>query len=190
MIQFSLSFTKLSTCYTYIGVALRSALHMGLHRSSSAGSNPIEAKIRNRLFWSIRKMNTFVGMMLGLPIFFSDEDTDQDWPIEVGDEYITEKNIHQMLEGNTSVLAASNAHTKIIQICAKICKYLYPIKDSRSSSTTTTNGMICYSKMIELEANLQEWLRKLPISFKIGGEGAPTLIRHDRSRLSRMNAVE
>lgn len=163
---------------------------MGLHRLSSAGSNLIEAEIRKRLFWSIRKMDTFVGTMLGLPIFLSDEDADQDWPIEVDDEYITETSIHQTLEGNTSVLAASNQHTKIIQICAKICKYLYPIKDSRSSITTATNDIVSYSKIIELEADLQDWLRKLPIVFKIGGEGAPTLIRYDRSRFSHMNAVE
>lgn len=101
---------------------------MGLHRSFNASSNLIDAEIRKRLFWSIRKMDTFVGTMLGLPIFLSDEDADQDWPTEVDDEYITETSINSMPVGKTSILAASNAHTKIVQICAKICKYLYPTK--------------------------------------------------------------
>lgn len=128
--------------------------------------------------------------MLGLPIFLSDEDADQDWPTEVDDEYITETSIYSMPVGKTSILAASNAHTKIVQICAKICKYLYPTKGSRLSSATATNGLISCTKVIELEDDLQKWLRELPMAFRFGGEVASTLTWYARSGLSRVNAVK
>lgn len=122
MIHFSLAFNKLSTRYSYIGVAVRSALHMGLHRSADSSFNPIDAEVRKRLFWSIRKMDTYVGTILGLPIFLNDEDVDQDWPTEVEEEHITKTTIHLRPGGEIPMLAASNAHTRIIQSFAKICK--------------------------------------------------------------------
>ena len=76
MIQFLQSSAKLSTCYAYIGVALRSALRMGLHRSFNLKFNPIEAETRKRIFWVTRRMDTYVGAMLGLPRFLDDEDID------------------------------------------------------------------------------------------------------------------
>lgn len=60
MIMFLQCSAKLSTCYSFIGVALRSALRMGLHRSFSDSFNPIEAEMRRRCFWIIRKMDIFV----------------------------------------------------------------------------------------------------------------------------------
>src|ERR1700753_1664479 len=88
MILFLQSSAKLSTCYSYIGVALRSALRMGLHRNFDANFSPIERETRKRVFWVIRKMDTYVGALLGLPHTMSDEDIDQDYPVEVDDEYI------------------------------------------------------------------------------------------------------
>lgn len=125
-------------------------------------------------------MDTYVGTMLGLPIYLSDGDADQDWPIEVDDECITEIKIYPMPDGRISVLAASNAHTRIIQIFAKICKYVYPIKGPQSDSTPSVTGTVSYSKIIELENDLQKWLCDLPSAFKIGGVAAPTYIRYDQ----------
>lgn len=61
MIMFLQASAKLSTCYSHIGLALRSAVRMGLHRSVSVNFNPIDREIRKRLFWVIRNMDTYVG---------------------------------------------------------------------------------------------------------------------------------
>lgn len=58
---------RLSTCYAYIGIALRAALREGLHRKLDYPFNPIELEIRKRLFWTIYKMDIYVNTMLGLP---------------------------------------------------------------------------------------------------------------------------
>ncbi|CAN9271186.1 unnamed protein product [Alternaria alternata] len=176
MIQFLQSSAKLSTCYAYIGVALRSALRMGLHRSFNVKFNPIEAETRKRIFWVIRRMDTYVGAMLGLPRFLDDEDIDQEWPIEVDDEYITETEILPMPEGSISVMAAFNAHTRLVQILNKICKYVYPIKGTQSGAKNSVTYSVGYSKIREIEQDLARWLDELPVALKPGGD-APSIIK-------------
>ncbi|KAJ4361970.1 Gypsy retrotransposon integrase-like protein 1 [Neocucurbitaria cava] len=177
MIQFLQSSAKLSTCYAYIGVALRSALRMGLHRSFNANFTPIEAETRKRVFWVIRRMDTYVGAMLGLPRFLEDEDIDQEHPMEVDDEYITERGILPMPEGSISVMAAFNAHTRIVQVLSKICKYVYPIKGTQSGGKNSVAYTVSYSKIRELEQDLAHWLEELPMALKPGGEAPPIIIR-------------
>jgi hypothetical protein len=177
MTQFLQSSAKLSTCYSYIGVAQRSALRMGLHRSFNLNFNPIEAETRKRVFWVIRKMDTYVGAMIGLPHFLDDDDIDQDWPTEVDDEYITETEIRPMPPGKISVMAAANAHTKIVQVLAKICKYVYPIKGTQSGGKNSVTYSVSYSKIREIEQDLQQWLDELPMALKPGGEAPYIIIR-------------
>lgn len=67
MVLFLQSSAKLSTCYSYVGIALRSALRLGLHRNVVADFNPIERELRKRIFWVVRKMDVYVSTLLGLP---------------------------------------------------------------------------------------------------------------------------
>lgn len=61
MIMFLQASSKLSTCYSHIGIALRSALRMGLHRSIPNQFSPIEQETRKRIFWVIRNQDIYVG---------------------------------------------------------------------------------------------------------------------------------
>src|SRR5437762_1072757 len=81
-----------------------------------------------RLFWIVRKMDTYVGALLGLPKTLSDDDIDQVFPLEVDDEFITRDGILPMPEGRISLLAASNAHTRLLTILSKVISYIYPVK--------------------------------------------------------------
>lgn len=177
MIQFLQSSAKLSTCYAYIGIALRSAIRMGLHRSFNISFSPIEAETRKRVFWVIRRMDTYVGAMIGLPYFLDDSDIDQDYPTEVDDEYITETEIRPMPEGTISVMAASNAHAKIVQILGKICQYVYPTKGTQSGGQYSVTYSVSYSKIREIEQHMQQWLDDLPMALKPGGEARPIILR-------------
>ncbi|KAF2261713.1 hypothetical protein CC78DRAFT_342469 [Lojkania enalia] len=180
MIQFLQSSAKLSTCYAYIGVALRSALRMGLHRSFKAVNtsfNPIEAETRKRVFWVVRKMDTYVSAMLGLPTFLSDDDVDQDWPAELDDEYITETEIRPMPEGTIPLMAGANAHTRVVQILAKICRHVYPIKGTQTGGKNSVTYTVSYSKIREIEQDMQLWFDQLPMALRPGGDAPPKLTR-------------
>jgi hypothetical protein len=162
MILFMQSSAKLSQCYAYVGVALRSALRMGLHRSYAGNWDPIEAETRKRVFWVVRKMDIYVGAMLGLPQTLNDEDIDQEFPAEVDDEYITHEGIKPMPEGQVSLLTAFNAHTRLVLLLQKIIRKVYPIKVQNQQGQTDKSYTVPFSAIRELEADLEKWKNSLP----------------------------
>lgn len=183
MILFLQCTASLSTCYSYIGNALRSSLRMGLHRNLAAHFNPIERETRRRLFWIVRKMDTYVSASLGFPRMLSDDDIDQEMPIEVDDEYITEDSILSMPEGVTSLFAASNAHTRLTFILSKVIKYVYPTKGLEESLQSCTKAgrtrsfyAISHARIREIEQDLADWLDKLPMALR-PGEGTIEVLR-------------
>ena len=178
MILFLQSSAKLSTCYSHIGIALTSAIRMGLHRSVPVTFNPVERETRKRIFWVIRKMDTYVGALLGLPKLLSDDEIDQDMPIEVDDEFITTEKILPMPFGRISVMAAFNAHSRLVQILAKTSKFIYPNKNlAHMHSKSRDSYMVSHAKIREIEHDLQEWMEDLPMALRPGGEARPELER-------------
>ncbi|KAF7902042.1 uncharacterized protein EAF01_007340 [Botrytis porri] len=179
MILFLQATSNLSICYSYIGLALRSALRIGLHRSLSGNFNPIERETRKRVFWIIRKLDTYVSAILGFPIMLSSDDIDQDMPLEVDDEYITKEAILPMPPGKMSLFVASNAHTRLMGITTKVVKHIYPIKGLEQSITGNSKASytISHSKIREIEKDLADWLDMLPMGLRPGGDGPPELIR-------------
>ncbi|KAI9751972.1 MAG: hypothetical protein M4579_005808 [Chaenotheca gracillima] len=179
MTMFLQSSAKLSTCYSYVGIALRSSLRMGLHRSVPSKFNPIEREIRKRVFWTVFKMDTYVGALLGLPKTLSQDDIDQDFPLEVDDDWITKDAILQMPAGHFSLHAAANAHTRILKILAKVIRYIYPIKglEKDMQDRRSQSNVVSHARIRELERDLQEWMDNLPMQLRTGGEFPPKIAR-------------
>lgn len=145
---------KLTTCYSYIGVALRSALKEGFHRKAEHDFNPIEVETRKRLFWTIYKMDIYVNTILGLPRSIDPEDIEQDLPLELDDDKITETGYLEQENGKLSSAAIANCHTKLILVLNHVAKNLYPINnDLRLTS---------HEKVSEMELELRHWLSNLP----------------------------
>ena len=178
MILFLQCSARLSTCYSYIGIVLRSAIRMGLHRSVSNTFNPIEMELRKRIWWIIRKLDTYVGALLGLPQMLSNDDIDQEMPEEIDDEYITKEGILSMPPGRLSVNVALNAHTRLVDILAKTVKYIYPIKETvHVHGKGSHSYMVSHAKIREIEADLQMWMNNLPEEFKPGDRASPEFLR-------------
>lgn len=177
MILFLQSSAKLSTCYSYVGIALRSALRLGLHRSVAADFNPIERELRKRIFWVVRKMDVYVSTLLGLPQMLSDDDIDQEYPMEVDGDFITSQGIIQMPSDFTPLMAGCNAHTRLCNVILKVVKYIYPVKNARHRSKSDQRYMVSHSKIREIERDLQTWMEELPAALRPGTEVSPQLER-------------
>ena len=162
MILFLQSSAKLSQCYSYVGVALRSAIRMGLHRNFAGYFNPLEAEIRKRVFWAVRKMDIYVASMLGLPQTLSDDDIDQEFPTEVDDEYVTKDGILPMPDGQVSLMTAFNCHTRLVQLLSKIVRCVYPIKVQGKQGKGDKTYSVPFSTIREIENDLENWKRSLP----------------------------
>lgn len=179
MILFLQASANLSTCYSYIGIALRSALRMGLHRNLKGNFNPIELETRKRVFWIIRKMDTYVSAMLGFPMMLSADDIDQELPMEIDDEYLTKDAILPMPEGHMSMYVASNAHSRLMTILATVIKDIYPIKGLESvAGNSKASYTVSHAKIRTIERELHEWQDKLPLFLRPGGDGSPELLRY------------
>ena len=83
-------------------------------------------------------------------------DIDQETPLEVDDEYITENEIGEQPEGIISMMAAPNAHTRLLKIMANVVKAIYPMKQGSCIYT------VSFATIRELENELQEWICSLP----------------------------
>lgn len=175
MILFLQSSSRLSTCYSHLGIVLRSSIRLGLHRNVQNHFNPIEQEVRKRIFWSVRKLDTYVGALLGLPKLLADEDIDQEFPLEVDDDCITAEQILPMPPGKPSLMAAFNAHTRVVEILAKAVKYVYPVKGNKSK--TSQSYIVSHSRIREIEQDLQNWFESLPMSFRPGMEAPQEFIR-------------
>jgi Fungal specific transcription factor domain len=176
MILFLQSTANLSTCYGYIGIALRACCRLGLHRNITANFNAIEIEERKRLFWLVRKMDAYVGAMLGLPQMLGDEDIDQDLPAEVDDDYIFEYGLRPMPSTEFSLMKATNAHTKLTDILRKVVRYIYPIKglgDVHSGESYS----ISQNRLRELECDLQQWMDDLPMELRPSENSSAELSR-------------
>ncbi|KAL8699941.1 MAG: hypothetical protein Q9224_001196 [Gallowayella concinna] len=175
MIMFLQASAKLSTCFSHIGIALRSAIRMGLHRSLPTQFPPIEQETRKRIFWVIRNMDIYVGALLGLPMMLSNKDIDQELPLEVDDDCITEEEILPMPPGKMSVVAAFNAHVRLIALLGKTVRYIYPLHTMRSKSNHAY--VVSHGKIREVEQDMQRWMEDLPMALRPGGDAPPELLR-------------
>ncbi|RMZ88666.1 hypothetical protein DV736_g4116, partial [Chaetothyriales sp. CBS 134916] len=165
MIIFLQSSARLQTCYSYIGVGLRACCRLGLHRDLPNKFNAVETEERKRIFWLIRKIDTYVGAILGLPRMLSDDDIDQKLPEEVDDNYITEDGISPMPDGLFPLIKATNAHTKLTFILRKVVRYVYPVKGS-PSLVSGDYYTVSHSHIRELEQDLQAWMHELPMQLR------------------------
>ncbi|KAI9785062.1 MAG: hypothetical protein M1816_000532 [Peltula sp. TS41687] len=187
MILFLQCSARLTTCYSYIGIALRAALRMGLHRSLSTRFTPVERETRKRVFWAIRKLDIYAGAILGLPKSLSDDDFDQEYPLEVDDEYITEDAILPMPDGKVSPMAGANAHMNLVNVLAKVIKYIYPVKgvERTIDERGAQSYRVKHARVKEIEHELQAWMDDLPAELLIGGESSPEFLSHIQMMLYR-----
>jgi hypothetical protein len=116
-------------------------------------------------------MDTYVSALLGLPKGISEEDIDQELPLEVDDEFITRKAVLPQPENTLSLMAASNAHIRLMRIMAKVVKYIYPLKGIEASVTGKQFGYrVNQSKLHEIERDMGKLLDTLPMVLKPGAD--------------------
>lgn len=168
--------SRMSACYTVCGLAIKCAARMGLHRRLPANFNPVEQQLRSRSFWVIRKMDVYVSTMLGLPDSIGDDDIDQELPLALNDECISEERILPQPVGQIAPMAATCAHIRLLNILKKVTTHVYPIKGLEQKIAGNNRVyLVDYSKINEIEVGLRAWLADLPDQFKCTVEGPERL---------------
>ncbi|ODQ78986.1 hypothetical protein BABINDRAFT_8608 [Babjeviella inositovora NRRL Y-12698] len=158
---------RLSTCYSYIGIALRLALREGLHRKLyHPNMNLVELEVRKRIFYTVYKLDIYINAMLGLPRSICEDDFDQELPIELDDENITEREyLPQMPADKLSSSGVANCHTRLFLILDRLIKKFYPVRPSSNMPNPVSNQ----ENVTILENELAEWIKSLPSELQPGG---------------------
>ncbi|KAI1810912.1 hypothetical protein GGS20DRAFT_145013 [Poronia punctata] len=183
MILFLQSISNLSACYGFVGIALRSALRMGLHRHfPHLKLDPVEAETRRRVFYICRQMDTYVSALLGFPLLLNDDDIDQLLPTPVDDDFITREGINTPPPGTPSYIEAFNAHVKLMDILSKVVKHIYPLKrvDPKAADADESQNasyMVSYARIKEMEEELQQWNEQLPFAWRPNPVGTVEVVR-------------
>ncbi|KAF2857467.1 hypothetical protein K470DRAFT_260803 [Piedraia hortae CBS 480.64] len=157
MMVFLQSTAKLSECYIYLGIALRFAIRIGMHRSHAADFGPVETEMRKRVFWMLRQMDISIGAALGVPQTLSDNDVDQEFPAEVNDKNITNAGVAPVIDLN---MTAFNHLTRLSLLLAKIVRNVYPTKPMAGSGGE--GYAVRFAVIRELEEDLKQWKQGLP----------------------------
>ncbi|TGJ79221.1 hypothetical protein E0Z10_g9535 [Xylaria hypoxylon] len=183
MILFLQSISNLSTCYGFVGIALRSALRMGLHRHLPyVKLDPIESETRRRVFYICRQMDTYVSALLGFPLLLNDDDIDQLLPTAVDDQFITKEGITTPPSDTPSYIEAFNAHVKLMDLLSKVVRNVYPLKRvdpniADEDESQYASYMVSYARIKEMEEELQQWNEKLPFAWRPNPEGPVEVVR-------------
>ncbi|CDO92800.1 unnamed protein product [Kluyveromyces dobzhanskii CBS 2104] len=156
---------NLSSGYSYIGMALRTAIKQNYHRKTSLQHlTLLQQETVKKLFWTIYKTDIYMNCILGLPNSLDESFIDQEFPRDVDDDRILDNEILQQPSGKLSSVGMNNEHTKLILIMNDTHKILYPM------SLTVTS--ISHDAISKLEGKLASWLKGLP--FQLQPDFVPT----------------
>ncbi|KAL3462506.1 fungal-specific transcription factor domain-containing protein [Aspergillus heterothallicus] len=170
-ILYLLSTTRIFTCYTYVSAMLSVAIRMGLHRvgSPTAHQDLIQRETGKRVFWAVWTLTNEVAATCGLPVLLSNEEIDQESPIEVNDSYIEARQILQQPEGEVCFTSIAAIYQQLHHVFQKAGKHIYSENQSDLLQSGSMGGYpVSMSKLKEIEGQLHRWVRELPVQLVLG----------------------
>lgn len=172
---FTLNTTKVATSYTFLGFSLTLAVRSGLHRKSISNEDYIIQETRKRVFWTLKLFSNHVSIIGGLPPLLSDQDIDQELPLEIDDRYISRDRIQQQPEYEPCLNAASGSYKRLHMTLDKIVRKVYPRKGIDQNST---HDRLYFNVDVDtvksLEDDLLAWQTSLPKGYRLGRDSADT----------------
>ncbi|KAF7318508.1 Zn(2)-C6 fungal-type domain-containing protein [Mycena chlorophos] len=149
-------------CWTMLGVGLRLAQDLGIHRRNAQIEQPsVEAEQLKRAFWVLLYLDRSVSSGMGRPCAMQYDDFDVDLPIECDDEY-WEHPTHpfQQPPGVPSQVAFFNMLMGLSHILSFSLKLLYSLNKTRvmfQINETWEENVVA-----ELDSALNGWRDRVP----------------------------
>lgn len=163
----------MSTCYSYLTTTMSLALRMGLHRSIVQGDDIIARETGRRVFWTLHLLCNLIATACGMPKCLSDEDFDQEMPLEVSDAYIQKTGISAQPDGELCLTAGSNAYIRLYVIHDQVIRHIYPVKGIKGGSgRDLLSYRVSLANVEELERELRQWKENVPVGYKLGRDEA------------------
>lgn len=158
-------FYLLMTCrmnrawYTF-GTLLQIISALGMHRrdrrgrSDKSSQDYIYRQCRKRTFWTAYILDKYLGVVMGRPRHFHDDDLDQDYPDRVNDADMSMDGRGSHDDSNDCAIDAFVCNIKLSRIVGRISHELYSI--------TSKSGNQRRDATLHLGQELETWHENLP----------------------------
>ncbi|GAA5862663.1 hypothetical protein JCM8547_003505 [Rhodosporidiobolus lusitaniae] len=158
------STTSHVTCWSSIGLAIRRAVDVGVHREARSRwtTSPMHDQLRKRAFYILVAFERSVSSMLGRPLTLRDADIDVELPLDIADDLLLEWDRHALLArangfGQPSVPAGVST-AKRARCSADLCSIMALAADLYAPRP----GKGTPDALKELDERLNSWLEENP----------------------------
>lgn len=159
--EFILATNDQVSCYLLLGIAIRLALRMGLHRDPDkvCGSlTPFEAEIRRRLWHLLKQIDLLASFHIGLPSMVESIDSDTELPQNLNDDDFTcTMTTLPPPRPNNEVTTTSYLINK-----SRICEVFGQIATHANSLKSPS-----YDEVLRLDKDLNEAYASIPPMFQV-----------------------
>ncbi|RDW93727.1 fungal specific transcription factor domain-containing protein [Aspergillus mulundensis] len=161
---FLMTTTAHDAAYNLLGVAMRMAINMGMHRHNRTNSlHPRVHELRNRLWWSVYALERLFTFQLGRPIMIEDDEIDTPFPVDLPEL--------QVPEYTSTVINGQIAIVKILQIEGRILETMYPGK------VLASHGRVIDVQVFKaLITELEDWRKTLPTKLLLSSSSTRGVI--------------
>ncbi|KDQ12430.1 hypothetical protein BOTBODRAFT_67359 [Botryobasidium botryosum FD-172 SS1] len=156
----------MSEAWLHVGMAIRLAQDMGLHRSldkwQASGANRFtsaEKETQKRIWWSCVFLDRFVAASIGRPVAISEKDydtalpsVDQDEDVDMWTSPAPAEGAEAMPDTPCRVITAFNAQAALSEIFGAVLDLAYSVRPSRSRA----------ARRGKLNERLDKWYYQLP----------------------------
>lgn len=159
--EFVLSKDDQMNCYLMVGVAVRLAMRMGLHRDSDnvAGSiSPYQGEIRRRIWHLLVQIDLLVSFHIGLPAMVQSIESDTRFPHNLPDQDFDEDTID---------LPPSRPDTEMTSMSYTICKGRICQVFGKVAEQANLLSLPQYDEVLKLDELLNQAFSKVPYFFRV-----------------------
>ncbi|OQO14668.1 hypothetical protein B0A48_00049 [Cryoendolithus antarcticus] len=159
-VLYLLMMSRVNQAWYIFGNLLQILSAMGMHRRDRKRSivdnraDYIHKQCRKRVFWCAYTLDKYLGVVLGRPRHFHDDDIDQDYPDCVNYDDMTPTGRTTESNNEGGLIDGFVCNAKLSRIVGKISRELYSIK-----STPERNRIEATQR---LTRDLDEWYASLP----------------------------
>ncbi|KAK0441743.1 fungal-specific transcription factor domain-containing protein [Desarmillaria tabescens] len=152
--------------WTMIGIGLRSAIEIGLHRRKPEGHKlTVDDELKKRSFWALVVFDRLTSLYIGRPTLVQEEDFDLEPPIECDDEYweiAPDGQVHfNQPTDKPSIISYFNASIKLSEIMSFAVRTLYSIKKGRDVLGLTGEGWE-QRLVADIDSSMNAWADSIP----------------------------
>ncbi|KAJ4474343.1 fungal-specific transcription factor domain-containing protein [Lentinula aciculospora] len=153
-----------------IGLGIRFAQEMGVHRKQKDQSRTVENELWRRAFWVLLDLDVFVSVNFGRPRATTDDDFDLEPPVECDDEYWENEDPTQAFIQPPSIPSPMSffiCYSKLLEIAGLGHRMLCPVRKLHIWKKVVTSGPNWDQKVVtELNSSLNQWMSCIPEHLK------------------------